>query len=278
MTASPAAGLGKKRSKKLLIIAGVAIGLVSAAAFAASSSGMVRIPGVGAPSAPTTSIKVAALVNGKEVFESELAPSLMEGVDRAIAVDRYVNKAVAADLASKAYAGEAAEAIRLAEREVLSQLYVTKKTDELRAAITPDEIKTFYDTSVRAEDFAGYKVRFLMTADEKDAGEVANQIAAGKAKDVDGRFKPVREGGDGFVTASELPYGLGNVLRGLKKGEYSRPAVLRNGYFILFLEDVKANPKPELASMTEQIKNVLIAKKLTDTLAAARAEAHVQLR
>ena len=121
-------------------------------------------------------------------------------------------------------------------------------------------------------------MKYVAAADEKEAGEISSAIAAGKSKDVEARFKPVKDSADGFVLAGELPYGLGGVVRSLKKGEYSRPVALRNGFFILFLEDVKANPKPELAKVADEIKNVLVAKALTDTLASARVAAKVELR
>lgn len=222
--------------------------------------------------------KVAAVVNGQEIFDSELAGAVAQGVDRAVAIDRYVNKALAADLARSAYGKEATEALRGAEREVLSQLYIAKKTESLRAGVTDAEVKSYYDANVKVEDYAGYKVRFAMTADEKEAVGIAEAIAGGKVKDVEARFKPVKDGADGFLMAAELPYGLGGVVRALKKGEYSRPIVLRNGFFILYLEDTKANPKPEQAKVAEEIKNLLVAKKLTDELVAARAAAKVELR
>lgn len=222
--------------------------------------------------------KVAAVVNGQDIYDSELAGSVAQGVDRAVAIDRYVNKAVAAELARNAYAKEAREALLGAEREVLSQLYIAKKTESLRAGIAEGEVKAYYDANVKVEDYAGYKVRFAMTGEEKEALGIAEAIVSGKVKDVEARFKPVKDGADGFLMAAELPYGLGGVVRSLKKGEYSRPVVLRNGFFILYLEDIKANPKPEMTKVAEEIKNLLVAKKLTDELVAARAASKVELR
>lgn len=255
--------------------------LACAAAFAAFTSPDM-LHSASKPAAETKTLapvanKVAASVNGQAIYDSELAPALAQGVDRAIAVDRYVNKALAAELARKLYDKDAQEALRGAEREVLSQLYVAKMTEKFRAGLAESELKAFYDTNVKVEDYTGYKVRFLTTQDEKEAGEVTSAIAAGKIKDVEQRFKSVKEGGDGFVMAAELPYGLGSVVRSLKKGEYSRPVVLRNGYFILHLEDSKVNPKPDFKLVTEEIKNVIVAKKLTDELTAARSAARVEL-
>jgi hypothetical protein len=222
--------------------------------------------------------KVAAVVNGKAIYDTDLADALNQGIDRAVAVDRFINKAVAAELATSSFPKESKEALQSAEREILSQLFVAKKTAEFRAAVTEPEIKTFYDANVKDEDYAAYKVTFLLAADEKEASTVTAAIAAGPTKELSARFKPVKEGADNFVLASDLPYGLGGMVKTLKVGEYSRAVVLRNGWFILHLEDSKANPKPDLKTVSDEIKNVLVAKKLTDTLGSARAAAKVELR
>ena len=258
------------------------IGLAALAAVAGTAVSYSVYAKPAAPFAPHVVLpnagKVAAVVNGQDIFDSELSGGIAQGVDRAVVIDRYINKALAADLARTAYAKDAAEALKGAEREVLSQLFIARKTEELRAGVTPEAVKTYYDTYVKAEDFAGYKVKFMVSPDEKEASEAVAAIAAGRARDLDARFKPVKEGAEPFALAQELPYGLGSVVRGLKKGEYSRPVVMRNGYFILLLEDVKVNPKPDIAAVTEEIKNVLVAKGLTDTLANARQAAKVELR
>lgn len=269
-------------STRNVVMAVTAVAIAAAAAFAYSKTtndaSQIAQPSVSASGASASVSRVAATVNGKAIYDSELLSGVNQGVDRAVVVDRYINKVLAADLARTAYSKDAAEALQGAEREVLSQLYVARKTEELRAGVTAVAIRAFYDANVKVEDYAGYKVKYAVAADEKEAGEIAATIAGGKAKDVEARFKPVKEGADGFVLANELPYGLGGVVRTLKKGEYSRPVTLRNGYFILFLEDMKANPKPELAKVSDEIKNVIVAKAMTESLTTARTTAKVELR
>jgi peptidyl-prolyl cis-trans isomerase C len=268
------------RAQVTLAVAAVAI-VAAAAGYLVfvkpAMAGTVASPAAAVKSAMAFG-KVAAVVNGQEIYDSELSSGIQQGVDRAVVIDRYINKALAADLAKAAYSRDATEVLKGAEREVLSQLFIAKKTEELRAGVTDVAVKSYYDTNIKVEDFTGYKVKYLVATDEKDAGDVAAAIAAGKSKDVEARFKAVRDSGDPFVLAPELPYGLGNVVRSLKKGEYSRPVVMRNGYFILFLEDTKPNPKPEFAMVAEEIKNVMVAKQLTELLAGARTSAKVELR
>jgi len=263
------------KTKTVAALAGVVLASAAAAAYA----GYIPMPRVGAKSAtPASSGKVSAVVNGESIYVSELQPVISQGVDPALAVDRYVNKVIAADMARQAYPQESSEAMRAADRDVLAQLFVAKRTADLRAGVTDAEVKAYYDANVKADDYASYQVKVLTTADQQEAEKIANDIAAGKAADYAQRFKLITDAADGFATANQFPYGLGAVVRSLKKGEFSKPLGLRNGFTILSLVDVKANPKPELAAVGEEIKTVIVSQKLTDQLVAARHSAKVELR
>lgn len=276
-------GAGRGFPRKLVMGSVVVAALMTCSGLAWSYWNIKNAPTATSPAttvaapAPTAG-KVAAIVNGARITDAELAPAMVQGVDRAVAIDRYVNKVVAADLARKSFAADADDAIRAAEREVLSQLYVAKRSEALGKAVTEADIKAFYDQNVSADSYSSFKVKFLLSQDPKDADAAVAAITAGKGAELAARFKPAQEAGDGYLMAQELPYGLGNVVSGLKKGEYSRPLVLRNGIFILHLEDIKANPKPELAKLSPEIKNLLVAKRLGDELVAARASAKVELK
>lgn len=221
--------------------------------------------------------RLAATVNGAAVSESEIAGLTAQGLDRAVAVDRYVNVVLAAELARKAYSADAEAAVRGAERDALSRLYVQRRTEEIRARITDAEVASFYDTRVDAADYAKFKVRFFVTQDPREAEGVAAAVAAGKAKDVEGRFEPAKAG-DGLTTAAELPYGLGQVVRGMKAGEYSRALMLRNGVFVLRVDEVHAGQKPDRAAVTAEIRDRLVGEHLNAELSQARRSARIELK
>ena len=242
---------------------------------------MANAKSVASPEAAASAVvdmsKSAAVVNGGMISEAEISGQTAQGVDRAVAIDRYVNKVLAAELARKAYPADSEAALRGAEREVLAQLYVAKRTQDLRGAVTDADVKGFYDKNVKAEDFSTFKVRFLATQDPKEADDVAAAIAAGKTRDVDARFKPAKDG-DGFTSAQELPFGLGQVVRTMKAGEYSRPLVLRNGFFVLRVDDIKVGQKPEQAKVAGEIKDLIVAQRLSDELSGARRAARIELK
>lgn len=273
----------KPKTNSRYIVLGLA-GVVGLAMAAAAYATYIKVAPATIQGAHNVSVldgsmssKVVAVVNGHDIYMSELARDMSQGIDRAVAVDRYINKVLVADLARAAYENDAKDALRIAERDVLSQLYINKKSVALRAGIADAVVKAYYDANIKAEDYTSYKVKFLIADNEKDAGEVIGSITAGKTKEVESRFKTFKEGSDEFMTAAQLPYNMGSVVRGLKKGEYSRAMVVRNGYFILYLEDSKINPKPDLAKIGDEIRNFLIGKQLDEELAAVRAAAKIEL-
>jgi hypothetical protein len=239
------------------------------------------IPSEVAASSSTDTLKAAtepvATVDGAVISESEIAGATAQGIDRAVAVDRYIQRVLAANLARKTYAADAEAAIRGAERDVLAQLFVQRRTDEIKQALNDKDVSEFYAKNVKAEDFAKYRVRYFLTQDPKEAEAVAASVAAGKTKDVESRFQPAKTG-DGLTTAAELPYGLGQVVRTMKVGEYSRPLMLRNGVFVLRLDDKQAGQKPELDKVSAEIRDLLVAQKLSDELSAARRSARIELK
>ena len=59
---------------------------------------------------------IVARIDGQQVTVSEIDGILQQGVDKAIVVDRYINKVVAAERGRKLYENEAKVALRAAER------------------------------------------------------------------------------------------------------------------------------------------------------------------
>lgn len=139
---------------------------------------------------------VVASVNGITITEMELSGLMQSGVDRAIVVDRYINKVVAAERGRTMYAAEAEAALRAAEREVLSTLYTTKRLEELRKSVSDEQVKNYYDTQVLDQNFQQWKVSYYLSNSNSDAQAVSTRL---KARDQDAlnQLKPLVEQGDG---------------------------------------------------------------------------------
>ena len=276
-----------RRSLKPLIAA-LAVALLGGGGWYLYSQGM--LPGVGAPSSAKASsattatlsaderLRVLAEVNGNAITAEEVAPALVNGLDRAVAVDRYVTRLLASEAALEEYPGEAKAARAAAEREVLANLYLRRKSEELVMAVTQADIDKFYKEQVRDEDYASYKLNYYLTQDDLDATGMERNIAANDAE-AKGKFVPVNREGDGFIPLASTPYGLGALVARAKVGDYLRAVRVRDGFLILNVEQVRAGKKPaQTKDLNDQIRNLIAQDLLNKELLARREKAQVKLK
>jgi len=217
-----------------------------------------------------------ASINGMKITEMELGVMLQSGVDRAIVIDRYINKVVAAERGREMYVEEAKAALRAAEREVLSTLYTTKRMEELRKAVSDDDVKAYYDANVLDQNFQQWKVSYYLSNDQKDVQQTLEKLRKGE-KDALDQLKPLVEQGDGYAVAQALPYNLGRVVSKMKKGEFSEVLRLRNGLLVLKIEDSKQLKKPTVEELKQDIVQALALEKFNAELEQARRQAKVEL-
>lgn len=227
--------------------------------------------------AVAANVNVVATVDGVNITEAELQPFLNAGLDKAVAVDRAINKVVAANSADKLYKQVSKSAMQSAKNEILANVFVTERSQEVRKSVTDADIKRFYDERVKAEDFTTFKVRFFVTVDAKEAQEVYDGVGRGE-KEAMLKMTYLKKDGDHYVNGAEVPYGLGTALKKLKAGERLQPVTVREGILILYVDDVKPNPKPEFAKVQAEIKELLVAERFNADIKARRAAAKVELR
>ncbi|HEX4917369.1 MAG TPA: peptidyl-prolyl cis-trans isomerase [Limnobacter sp.] len=219
---------------------------------------------------------VVAKVNGKPVTEGEIQGGVQSGVDKAIVIDRYINKVLAAERGRELYSDEAKAVIQAAEREVLSTLYTTRRLDELRKAVGEDEIKAFYDKNVLDENFKLWKVSYYLSGDNSDIQKTLQSMKDGDSKALE-QLKPLVEVGDGFAATNVLPYNLGRVVSKMKKGEFSGVLQLRNGLLVLRIDDMKQIDKPKMDDVRNEIVENIVLMKFNQELEQMRKQAKVEL-
>jgi hypothetical protein len=273
------------------------LGLVALAVAALAGGGWYlysqgKSPGLGAepietapsaqqsrPSArPEDGLRVLAEVNGKAITAEEIAPATVNGLDRAVAVDRYVTRLLAAEAANELYPEAAKAAKAAAEREVLANLYLQRRRAELLQAVTDQDIDRFYKEQVKDADYASYKLNYYLTQDDIDAATMERSIAANDAQ-AKAKFKPVPAEGDGFIPLANTPYGLGQLVASAKAGDYLRAVRVRDGFLILHIEQVRAGKKPEKTKqIKEEIRGLIAQRRFNDELLERREKAQVKLK
>jgi peptidyl-prolyl cis-trans isomerase C len=219
---------------------------------------------------------VLANINGQAITELEVAGLLQSGIDRAIVVDRYINKVVAAERGREMYASQAKAALRAAEREVLSTLYTTKRMEELRNAVTDAQVAEFYTQNVLDQNFQQWKVSYYLSASQEDANKMLSRLRKGDKEALE-QLKPLVDQGDGYAAAQAIPYGLGRVVSKMKKGEFSEVLALRNGLLVLRIDDMKQLKKPTQEELKQEIIQALALEQFNKELEQARRLAKVEL-
>lgn len=226
---------------------------------------------------PAANMAVVATVDGVQITEAELLPFLNAGMDKAIAVDRAINKVVAANSADKLYKQVSKSAMQSAKNEILANVFVSERSQEVRNGVTDADLKAFYQERVKVEDFTAFRLRFFVSVDGKEAQEVFDGVGRGE-KDAMARLAFVKKDGDHYMNAAEVPYGLGAAVKKLKAGERLQPLTVREGILVLYVDDVKANPKPEFSKVQAEIKDLIVAERFNADIKARRAAAKIELR
>ncbi|NJM31890.1 MAG: peptidyl-prolyl cis-trans isomerase [Limnobacter sp.] len=230
----------------------------------------------GAEKAAQTESQFLIRIDDETVTDTEIAGLLNQGVDRAIVIDRYINKVIAARLGESKYSEQAKATLQAAKREVLANMYTVRRMQELRAAIKEEEVKSFYTENIRDENFTRWKLAYYLTPDPADIQGTLAKMKAGD-KDALQQLRPLAEEGDGYLAAQLLPYNLGRVVAPLKKGDFTDILPIRNGYMTVLVEDVKKQEKPTLEKVRAEIIEVLATRRFNEELEKARRKANIEI-
>lgn len=226
---------------------------------------------------PSRAPVVLATVDGQSITEDDIAPAVSAGIDRAIALDRAINRLVTSRAVKQEHAAEAERVLENASRELLSQLYIQKATQKLSASVSERDIQEFYERRVKSDDYREYKAEYVVVADQQAAEELASEAQRGEKKTL-GKFKPVSDQPGQWLRARDFPYGLGQVVGRMKAGEVSKPIALRNGWFVLMLTQVREQPPPTLESVKTEIRNILVSEAMVKDIAALRQKSRIELK
>ena len=227
------------------------------------------------PSRSSAQKDVAATVDGKPIYRAEVSPLITQGMDPAVAVDKVIMMALAADSAEAQYSADSKVALQGVRRAVLANLYVQKKGEELVKSITDNDISTWYEKNVRADDYKMFKLKYYLTQDAADAQSVHDNALEHDAR---GKFAYMQTTGDHFMPITQVPYNMGSLIQQAKAGTLTQPVPVRNGLMLLLVEDVREGARPSLASSKQAVRTILAQQRLNDDMAIKRKTAHIELK
>ncbi len=238
--------------------------------------------------------KVVAIVNGHEIKISEVQmatddiigqlPDLPPKLRYPFVVEFLVERHLLAQLAVKdgiAETDEYKRRLALYQAKALRDAYFFQK---IRPQVTEEQIKAAYDAeSAKVAQTERVRARHILVATEQEARDVEAKLAAGeKFEDLAKKYSldgSKDYGGDlGYFTAPEMVAEFSKAAFALKaNGEVSQPVKTDFGWHIIRLEDRKMGAAQPYDQVKGAIRNVLLRKKVQDTMEELRRTAKVEV-
>jgi peptidyl-prolyl cis-trans isomerase C len=237
--------------------------------------------------------KVVAIVNGHEIKISEVQmatddiigqlPDLPPKLRYPFVVEFLVERHLLAQLAVKegvADTDEYKRRLALYQAKALRDAYFFQK---IRPQVTDEEIKAAYDSeSAKVAQTERVRARHILLGSEKEATDILARLKAGekfeelaKKYSLDGSKD---YGGDlGYFTAPEMVAEFSKAAFSLKVGETSKPVKTDFGWHVIKIEDRKTGAAQPFDQVKGAIRNVLLRKKVQETMDQLRKTAKVEV-
>jgi peptidyl-prolyl cis-trans isomerase C len=237
--------------------------------------------------------KTVAIVNGHEIKISEVQmatddiigqlPDLPPKLRYPFVVEFLVERHLLAQLAVKegiADTDEYKRRLALYQAKALRDAYFFQK---IRPQVTDAEIKASYDQeSAKVAQTERIRARHILLGTEKEAQDIIARINAGeKFEDLAKKYSldgSKDYGGDlGYFTAPEMVAEFSKAAFALKVGEISAPVKTDFGWHVIKVEDRKMGAVQPFDQVKSAIRNVLLRKKVQETMDELRKTAKVEV-
>jgi peptidyl-prolyl cis-trans isomerase C len=237
--------------------------------------------------------KTVAIVNGHEIKISEVQmatddiigqlPDLPPKLRYPFVVEFLIERHMLAQLAVKEGIADTEEYKRrlaLYQAKALRDAYFFQK---IRPQVTEDQIKSAYDEeSKKVAQTERVRARHILVGTEKEAQDIEGKLKAGekfeelaKKYSLDGSKD---YGGDlGYFTGPEMVADFSKAAFALKAGEVSQPVKTDFGWHVIKLEDRKMGAAQPYDQVKGAIRNVLLRKKVQETMETLRGSAKVEV-
>ena len=237
--------------------------------------------------------KTVAIVNGHEIKVSEVQmatddiigqlPDLPPKLRFPFVVEYLIERHLLAQYAVKdgiADTEEYKHRLALYQAKALRDAYFFQK---IRPMVTEEEMKAVYDEEAsKLQQTERVRARHILVATEQEAKDILARLAKGeKFEDLAKQFSldgSKDYGGDlGYFTQPEMVPEFSKATFALKVGETSQPVKTDFGWHIIRLDDRKQGAAQPFDQVKSAIRNVLLRKKVTETMEKIRAASKVEI-
>jgi len=237
--------------------------------------------------------KTIAIVNGHEIKVSEVQmatddivgqlPDLPPKLRYPFVVEYLVERHLLAQLAVKDGVADTEEYKRrlaLYQAKALRDAYFFQK---IRPQVTEEQIKASYDAeAAKVAQTERVRARHILVGSEKEAKDILARLAkAEKFEELAKKYSldgSKDYGGDlGYFTVPEMVPEFSKAAFALKAGQTSQPVKTDFGWHVIRLEDRKMGAAQPYDQVKAAIRNVLLRKKVQETMDGLRATAKVEI-
>ena len=237
--------------------------------------------------------KVVAIVNGHEIRVSEVQmatddiigqlPDLPPKLRYPFVVEYLIERHLLAQYAVKEGIADTEEYKRrlaLYQAKALRDAYFAQK---IRPQVTEEEMRKVYDEEAsKLQQTERVRARHILVGTEQEALDILARLEKGeKFEDLAKKYSldgSKEYGGDlGYFTAPEMVPEFSKATFALKVGETSQPVKTDFGWHIIFLEDRKQGAAQPYDQVKNAIRNVLLRRKVGETMEKIRAESKVEI-
>ena len=226
--------------------------------------------------------EVVAVVNGEPIHEGEIAISMQQGMQRAVAIDSYINKVLAVQSMGKNIPEDVKVAAMFAQRDVYARAWSSTMLEKIRKDITEDDAKKWFEENVASMDQSRYMVKYLAFGSAEEGQSFIEKLNKGD-KEASGQLQNFSTTPKATepepMAAQAFPYNTGKLIKTLKPGQvYAQPIPTREGFLVVKLIDSKQGKKPTFEESKEQVYGVLTEKKVGEMLEKSRKDAEIKLK
>lgn len=226
--------------------------------------------------------EVVAVVNGESIYEGEVAIAMQQGMQRAVAIDSYINKVLAVQKMGKDIPEDVKVAAVYAQRDVYARAWSQTMLEKAKKEVTEQEARAWFEENVAAMDQSRYMVKYSAFGSAEEAQAFIEKLSKGD-KDATGQLQSFSSNQKAVepepMPAQAFPYNTGKLIRSLKPGQvYAQPIPTREGFLVVKLVDSKQGKKPVFEEAKDQVMAVLVEKKVSEILEKARKSAEIKLK
>lgn len=237
-----------------------------------------------------------AAVNGKNITQKQYQAYLKQRqaqsknpnqapINRQALIDELINREVLLQEAKKLKLNKNKQILAQLKQQksnLMIQLLLSKSP--AAKPVSDKELKEVYDAQIGNTDPTEYKTRHILVAEQATAKKLIEDLNDGASFEETAKKESTdasaKEGGQlEWLTSVQMGPDFSKAVVKLKKGTHTQsPVKTRFGYHIVKLEDSRKRERPKFEDVKEQIRPLILNKRLQNYVIKLREKAKIEIK